>query len=403
MEHQQSTSIAEERLSYEQVAKLDNSFQKVFEVHGRGNFPTLEITLKKLVQQVKERLALGGIRVVDVRLNGSLASHILVNDQLNPLSYNDIDLIFSVHLDGEETLLKIKDFVIDCLKEYLPENINKDRLSNVALADAYVGKLTKVWMPAGDKWSLITLSNNVGMNLELKFVDTMKRKFQFSVDSFQIILDSLTKFYDVSAEHMSPDFYPSVIAESMYGNFGDALDHLNNRLIATHSPQEIRGGGLLKYCDLLSKGYQPAYTISEIEKLERLMCSRFFIDYSDLPSQFQKLNAYLINHFCGNYAAMLPYLSELYRVVSESTVCLMGHERRQALDLIHHTALNVQYEYERQLMEMDYNQNYMQCCGCSGCDESASVDSGYSTPVYYNHSPQLQVYTAAPANIQQVC
>lgn len=351
-------------------------------MHGRGNFPTLEITLQNLVKHVHNKLTCAHIPVIDVRINGGFAGYILGDSHCNRLSYNDVDIIFSVELHSEDALLKIKDLVVDCLLEYyLPEVKNRDRLSIPALTDAYVSKLTKVWQPGGDKWSLITLSNNDGMSLELKFVDTMKRKFQFSVDSFQIILDSLMQFYDLSNEQMTKDFYPSVVAESMYGDFAEALSHLNGKLIATHSPQEIRGGGLLKYCDLLSRGYRPAYNISEIEKLERLMCSRFFIDYSDITAQCQKLHSYLTNHFSGNYEAMLLHLQELYYVVNESTVCLMGHERRQALDLIQQTAFSVKYELQRQL-EYEY-----------GAVQQATPISNeeFVEPCYYS-VPYIPVY-----------
>jgi len=46
------------------------------------------------------------------------------------------------------------------------------------------------------RWSLISLHNTEGQNIELKFVDKMKRQFQFSVDAFQIHLDTLLKYYD---------------------------------------------------------------------------------------------------------------------------------------------------------------------------------------------------------------
>ncbi|KAF6017797.1 FAM46A [Bugula neritina] len=304
--------------------------------------------MQDLVQKVYGKLQENDIAIVDVRVNGSLASYIVGDSEQNHLSYNDIDLIFSVNLKTDEQLLKLKDLVIQCLLTYLPKEANLDRLSFAALTDAYVSKLVKVWSPTGDKWTLVTLSNNDGMNLELKFVDTMKRKYQFSVDSFQIILDSLMQFHQLSSAEMSEDFYPTVTVESVYGDYKEALYHLNKKLICTRSPQEIRGGGLLKYCDLLARGYTPECTVSHVETLERLMCSRFFIDYSDTQSQYQKLDSYLINHFGRDFPLMLLYLKKLLVVVNTSTVCLMGHERRQALDLISQMAYHVECEVERQ-------------------------------------------------------
>lgn len=304
--------------------------------------------MQTLVQRVYQKLKENGIIINDVRINGGLATWIIGDCVANKLGYNDIDVIFSVDLDSEEQLLRLKDYVMDCLLEYFDEGTNRGKLSHGMLTDAYVSKLTKVWQKHGDKWTLVTLSNDFGMNLELKFVDTMKRKYQFSVDSFQIILDSLMQFYDLSSAKMSEDFYPTVVVESMYGEYGEAVHHLNNRLIATRSPQEIRGGGLLKYCDLLARGYKAVSDLSETETLERLMCSRFFIDYSDISTQYQKLDSYLCNHFSKNYALMLRYLRQLHAVVNNSTVCLMGHERRQALDLITQLAYSVQYNIDMQ-------------------------------------------------------
>lgn len=133
----------------------------------------------------------------------------------------------------------------------------------------------------------------------------------------------------------------TVEAECMYGDFEQAMDHLHHRLIATHNPEEIRGGGLLKYSDLLVRNFRPA-SETEIKSLERYMCSRFFIDFPDVSEQQRKIEAYLQCHFIGNEeASKYDYLMTLRRVIDESTVCLMGHERRQTLNMITVLALRV--------------------------------------------------------------
>nr|AAH55542.1 Fam46c protein [Danio rerio] len=65
-------------LTWEQVSRLNDVLTEAVPVHGRGNFPTLEVRLKDIVQMVRNRLELRGIMVKDVRLNGSTASHVLV-------------------------------------------------------------------------------------------------------------------------------------------------------------------------------------------------------------------------------------------------------------------------------------------------------------------------------------
>lgn len=133
----------------------------------------------------------------------------------------------------------------------------------------------------------------------------------------------------------------TVVAECMYGDFQQAMDHLRFRLIATHNPEEIRGGGLLKYSDLLVRNFRPA-SETEIKSLERYMCSRFFIDFPDLSEQQRKIEAYLRCHFIGDEeTSKYDFLMTLRRVIDESTVCLMGHERRQTLNMITVLALRV--------------------------------------------------------------
>uniref|UniRef100_A0A8C6VPG1 Terminal nucleotidyltransferase 5B n=1 Tax=Naja naja TaxID=35670 RepID=A0A8C6VPG1_NAJNA len=240
-------------LSWEQVQRLDHILEEAVPIHGRGNFPTLSVRPRRIVQVVRSRLEKQGIAVHNVRLNGSAASHVLHQD--SGLGYKDLDLIFGVDLKSEDIFQLVKDVVMDCLLDFLPEGVNKDKITPMTLKEAYVQKLVKVCNET-DRWSLISLSNNSGKNVELKFVDSLRRQFEFSVDSFQIILDSLLLFGECSENPMSANFHPTVTGESMYGDFEEAIDHLRNRIIATRNPEEIRGGGLLKYCNLLVRGFQ---------------------------------------------------------------------------------------------------------------------------------------------------
>lgn len=332
-------------LTYEQVERLDSVMNEVVPINGRGNFPTLEIKLKDVVAVVRSKLEEEKVSVRDIRLNGGAASYVL--SPQNSV-YNDLDLIFCVDLSNNRNFDKVRSAVLESLLNFLPEGVNKKRISSCSLKEAYVHKMVKV--NDGDRWSLISLSNNRGRNVELKFVDSMRRQFEFSVDSFQIILDSLLQFYECHPPMgMSENFYPTVIGESLYGDFGEALHHLNKKLIATRNPEEIRGGGLLKYCNLLVRRYHPARS-EEIKNLERYMCSRFFIDFPDLCQQRKKLESYLANHFAGDDQMKYDYLMTLFAVVDESTVCLMGHERRQTLHLIQELAYHFYYQDQQKFM-----------------------------------------------------
>ncbi|XP_072297289.1 terminal nucleotidyltransferase 5A-like [Eucyclogobius newberryi] len=324
-------------LNWEQVQRLDSILTGTIPIHGRWSFPTLEVKPRDIVKVVRSRMEEKGIHVREVRLNGSAASYVLHED--SGLGWKDLDLIFCAELKGEMEFRIVKDIVLDSLLDFLPEGVNKEKITPVTLKEAYVQKMVKVCNDS-DRWSLISLSNNRGKNVELKFVDSLRRQFEFSVDSFQIRLDSLLLFYECSEHPMAATFHPTILGESVYGDFPTALDHLRKRLICTRSPEEIRGGGLLKYCHLLVRGFRAA-SDGEMKLLQRYMCSRFFIDFSDLNDQRRKLESYLQNHFVDLEDRKYDYLATLYHVVQESTVCLMGHERRQTLSLISSLALRV--------------------------------------------------------------
>lgn len=218
-------------LNTEQVEVLHQVLSEVVPIHGRGNFPTLELRPRDIIIAVRARLQKQGITVRDVRLNGSTASHVLVQD--NGTTYKDLDIIFGVELPSQEEfqvwltldltisnketltshLFKlfiyrqsddvmsfiffyqvIKESVLGCLLDCLPAGVNRERISSATMKEAYVQKMVKVFNEH-DRWSLISLSNNSGKNLELKFVSILRRQFEFSVDSFQIILDRLLESY----------------------------------------------------------------------------------------------------------------------------------------------------------------------------------------------------------------
>uniref|UniRef100_A0A8D2LSA7 polynucleotide adenylyltransferase n=2 Tax=Varanus komodoensis TaxID=61221 RepID=A0A8D2LSA7_VARKO len=324
-------------LTWEQIKILDQVLTEVIPIHGRGNFPTLEVKPKDIIHVVKDQLIKKQITVRDTRLNGSTASHILVKQ--NGTSYKDLDIIFGVELPSEQEFQVVKESVLNCLVDFLPKCVNKEKITAQTMKDAYVQKMVKVFTDH-DRWSLISLSNNSGKNVELKFVHCLRRQFEFSVDSFQIILDPVLNVYSGTQGRLSEESPLSVIAESMYGDFDGAMDHLKYKLIATRNPEEIRGGGLLKYSNLLVRDFKPAND-AEIKSLERYMCSRFFIDFPDVAEQQRKIESYLRNHFIGEERSKYDYLMTLRGVVNESTVCLMGHERRQTLNMIMLLALKV--------------------------------------------------------------
>ncbi|XP_020485827.1 terminal nucleotidyltransferase 5D [Labrus bergylta] len=179
-------------LTLEQVQALDKVLTEVIPIYGRGNFPTLQVRAKDIIRVVKDRLIERDIQVKDIRLNGATASHVLVRD--NGLGYRDLDIIFGVELPRQEDLQVIKEVVLGSLRDLLPCGVNRRKITSLTMKEAYVQKMVKVFNEH-DRWSLISLSNNRSKTVGLRFVSSLRRQFEFSVDSFQIILDRMLESY----------------------------------------------------------------------------------------------------------------------------------------------------------------------------------------------------------------
>lgn len=331
-------SPAGHALEYEQVRKLYKVLSEPVQIQPTNNFPVLDISPASIVKVVRQRLLRKGITLRDIRLNGSAASYCLSDDRedLPKIDFNDVDLIFGVSVEREYDFHVIKDEVLMSLLEFFPEDAAIDRISCPTLEETYVRKMVLV-SNKDNKWSLISLGEGIKKSIELKFVSVIKRQFEFTVDSFQIILDSYFDFGQCTEESpvtITQSFFPSVQAVSIYRNFSEAMGHLNNRQIHTEAPEEIRGGGLLKYCSLRVNGFKPADQ-DAIEKLEPYMCSRFFIDFPSTEAQYHKLMKYAMRFLCtGQVQKCIGFLDTLFQVVNSRAKCLMENQRHKTISVI---------------------------------------------------------------------
>ena len=118
-------------LNWDQVQRLDAILTSSIPIHGRWNFPTLEMKPRDIVKVVRCRMEEKRIHVREVRLNGSAASHVLHED--SGLGWKDLDLIFCADLKGELEFQIVKDIVLDALLDFLPEGVNKEKITPVTL------------------------------------------------------------------------------------------------------------------------------------------------------------------------------------------------------------------------------------------------------------------------------
>ena len=335
-------------LTFSQVDKLNNVLSTEMEILSHNNFPSLTITPASWVRVVKQNLLKAGIRLKDIRMNGSAASYCICEDSDNhpQIHYNDIDLIFGVSIKDDGDFHVIKQAVMESLLDFLPEMVCKSNITSQLMEETYVRKMVLVSNQTS-RWSLISLGDSrstsgMAATIELKFVDKMRRKYEFTVDSFQILMDSYFDFNQCTEESpvsMSQMFFPSIYALSVYDDYDEAIDHLNNRLIHTKAPEEIRGGGLLKYCSLLVNGFRPA-DLTEMRRLEPYMCSRFFIDFPTEEVQYAKIEKYVASRFMqhkGFGEGMqkgVEFLDILYAVVVSRAKCLVESERLKTMRVI---------------------------------------------------------------------
>ena len=331
-------------LSYEQVERLCGVLSEPVKLPPKdpgSNFPVLDITPAAIVKIVRERLIQKGVKVQDICMNGSAASYCLCesrSDDLPELKFNDVDLIFGVLIEREYDFHVIKEEVLMSLLEFFPEESSRGRITSHLLEETYVRKMVLVTTP-DSRWSLISLGDEHGRrSIELKFVSKIRRQFEFTVDSFQIFLDDYFTYGKCTADSpvaISAKFFPTVNAISVYPDYDQAMRHLNERLIHTTAPEEIRGGGLLKYCTLLVNGFKPADE-AQIEHLEPYMCSRFFIDFPTVSQQYYKILKCVTTRFLSvcELGKCREFLDILFTVVSSRARCLMESERQKTMSVI---------------------------------------------------------------------
>lgn len=128
------------------------------EIHGRENFPTLRITLHKLIILVRRKLREAGLSLKHVKMNGGAASYVVSADDF---TFNDLDLIFPMDLnDAKGDFEAVRNAVFQVLLELMPDTTNLGMLCPDILRDIYISKMVKV--SDGDRWSLFSLHNDFG-------------------------------------------------------------------------------------------------------------------------------------------------------------------------------------------------------------------------------------------------
>ena len=83
-------------LNWKQIKRLDDLLNSCVPIHGRGNYPTLNIRLKDFIRNLSRRLKQERVRIRDIRINGGVASNILAEE--HDYEFSDIDIVYSCDL-----------------------------------------------------------------------------------------------------------------------------------------------------------------------------------------------------------------------------------------------------------------------------------------------------------------
>ncbi len=144
-----------------------------------------------------------------------------------------------------------------------------------------------------------------------------------------------------------------------------------------------------KYCDLLAQNYK-VYDVTEMFRMQRYMCSRFFIDYKTEPEQRHVINQYVTTHFIplsitnteqsiqrqnnqqtttksssdqnhvNNARLCLLFFDHLFNVIQQSTVCLTHHDKQLTLLTINHLKDFYHYNYKHLFVDDTYHHQQQQ-------------------------------------------
>ena len=347
---------ADSELKPHQLAELSSLICNNVTFVDRQGGAAFDVAPWDFVAGIRTALQSEGIHVTSLKLEGSAASHCL-NKESVP-EYSDLDFVF--HL-GETTtrgqLEKIRGVLAKCLADRLPHagSYSGDHVLHTLVHKQYISP------PSGagaDAWAVYAIKGSrPGTSVDLKFVQRLARPYQFSADSFAIVLngagvashlgrtatDNANNTATSSSGESSGDddsssdelpapvlSAPSVHFESSFESASLALQHLANKHIAVKNEADlcqVRGGGLLKYARFLSRGWTVAPSISK-DLLQRYMVTRFMCDYplytvtrygTFAPAQ-QVFEFVEERYTPGDGIALAGFFSRLEMIVAQSNV-----------------------------------------------------------------------------------
>lgn len=356
-------------LTEEQSQALREVLNQKYTIHPDGNrafYPELTTQPYDLINVVMARLLAKCVPITSVRLNGGAASHVLMTSKIQDRAFNDLDITFMLAEEKSltefariwdtirTTLLNLlREYVMGAIHEHSPTRLYLQNCPEHILEQIYVQKLIMIpkWHhheretpdlgPDEDCWSLICFRNFEGRNVEFKFVNRLKRCYEFPTDSFQIILNEEVlggrdtpgahvrsgEGSEVEGKEKAPATYTHKTQYlSCHPDLDEALEDLRENRLGIYKPEELRGGGFLRYIQLCLKGAELRIKDKDkVDRNERLMLNRFLLDFRTQASMAHVLANFIQCHYpqndnLKNIEAAIKFLYKIEDEVESSRI-----------------------------------------------------------------------------------
>ncbi|PRP78911.1 hypothetical protein PROFUN_13287 [Planoprotostelium fungivorum] len=281
--------VARGRLNKKQTERLTGLLDEEYNIVSKDGTIRFTISPYKLIARLIAKLSENSIHSLDtgIRLVGSGAAHTLMDDEnffSNPNHehvINDIDFCFYVPKTVKfHEVLQIEEGV---LCDIIEEEMNMKLTVRDVYEKFFLDSVKVEDESNSESWSLITIGEMGLRTIDIKFVIKSRRSWVFSADSFEIVLDALFDQLMEVAKPSNGKKSPrkqeekklseiisslttsaeaqlrenSIMVESLYADYAEALLHLKTKRLYTKRPEDIRRG-IFRYCHELAKGKTPA-------------------------------------------------------------------------------------------------------------------------------------------------
>jgi len=147
--------------------------------------------------------------------------------------------------------------------------------------------------------------------------------------------------------------------KTYYHSWEEAIHNLNEELVDVYKPEEVRGGGFLKYCHLKFLGWELRFPkelsrsgkdISEkrrkfLQKQENLLAASFLVNFRTQEQQYSAFRSYLLTHFMNQRTKASDYLKFFQQIIPGNKGIAEPNRLQNVIGLLYAQMLASNNEY----------------------------------------------------------